>query len=234
MSLLHDFRMMLANYGLEHFNRYYATYKGVVVDNKDPEFIGRLMLKVTQVWGNDIHRYWAPSVGMPAGAKGLGLFMVPNVGDIVWVRFEAGDIRFPIWEYGPLTRAKTSIHAKTGHPDQAKAVVLQHTNGYRIVMDDVKKKIVIESGSLHMIIDGLTNSIRFESTTGVAIQPAVLGTTLVADLNELIADIGMIAGIVVPGASATLPIASSPQFAPLVAKWAAKFPLALSQIVKLQ
>lgn len=231
--------MTLAEYGLEAFFRYYAVYKGVVVDNKDPDFTGRLKLKVTQVWGNDVHDYWAPSRGMPSGGKGLGMFLIPNVGDIVWVSFQNGDMRFPIWEYGPLTKAKTSPHAKTGNPDQSKAVVLQHTNGFRVVMDDVKKRTTIETTKFRIILDDAANTIRFETASGLAIEPLVLGNTFVAAMAEFLADIGSIAGIPVPTATPaapgvpviTTPIGSAPNFAALVAKWATKWPTVLSKKV---
>ncbi len=223
MSMYHHLKMLLSDYGLESFFRYYAVYKGQVVDNKDPDFSGRLKLKVPQVWGNDVHEYWAPSRGMPSGGDGLGLFLIPNVGDIVWVSFQNGDMRFPIWEYGPLTKGKTSKYAKTGNPDQAKAVVLQHTNGYRVVMDAVKQCTTIETTKLRVILDDATNTIRFETSSGTAIEPAVLGNKLVADLIEFLADIGTIGAIPVPGSSPTLTLNASPVFASLVAKWSAKW-----------
>lgn len=231
MSVLPQLRALLLEYGLEAFFRYYAVYKGAVVDNKDPDFSGRLKLKVTQVWGNDVHDYWAPSRGMPSGGKGLGMFLVPNVGDIVWVTFQNGDCRFPIWEYGPLTKGKTSPHAKTGNPNQSKAVVLQHTNGYRVVMDDVKKRMTLETTKFRIILDDAANTIRFETASGLAIEPLVLGTQFTLAMAEFLTDIGTIAGITVPGASATLPISTSPMFAPLIAKWAAKWPTVLSKKV---
>ena len=87
------------NEELEESGKYYGIYKGVVANNKDPENLGRLQLKVPQICGEETYEYWAFPKGIFAG-NGIGAFWIPNDKDMVWVSFENGDPRYPIWEYG--------------------------------------------------------------------------------------------------------------------------------------
>jgi len=75
-------------------NRYFGKYRGTVSDNTDPTSRGRLKVKVPAVLG--YLEMWAmPCV--PYAGKGVGYYMLPEVGAGVWVEFEAGDASYPIW-----------------------------------------------------------------------------------------------------------------------------------------
>ncbi|MEQ8821025.1 MAG: phage baseplate assembly protein V [Sumerlaeia bacterium] len=85
--------------GLESFGLYYGRYRAIVHDNADPEALGRLRLKVPQVYGDDVPDYWAWPVGL-AGGDQKGVFDIPEVGAHVYVSFEFGRPRYPLWEAG--------------------------------------------------------------------------------------------------------------------------------------
>lgn len=74
---------------------FYGKYRGVVSDNKDPWKIGRLRAKVENVYGNKESGWALPSV--PYAGEGVGLFLIPPVGALVWIEFENGDPNYPIW-----------------------------------------------------------------------------------------------------------------------------------------
>jgi uncharacterized protein involved in type VI secretion and phage assembly len=81
------------NLGLEdnrHRGRYYGKYSGVVIDDNDPDKVGRLQVSVPAVWAG-AEPLWARPC-FPAGH-----FFTPVIGSKVWVEFEAGDPQFPIW-----------------------------------------------------------------------------------------------------------------------------------------
>ncbi len=80
---------------VEH--RYYGKYRGIVVDNADPEHLGRLMVKVPSVLGNQVVTGWATPCAPYGGELNQGTLFIPEVGAGVWVEFEAGDLEFPIW-----------------------------------------------------------------------------------------------------------------------------------------
>lgn len=74
-------------------NRYFGKYRGLVVDNIDPEHMGRLQVSVASIIG---YGAWAmPCV--PYAGEGVGMYLMPDVGTGVWVEFEAGDLSFPVW-----------------------------------------------------------------------------------------------------------------------------------------
>jgi hypothetical protein len=82
-------------------DRFYGKYRGKVVANIDPLFLGRLMVSVPAI--EAVANTWAmPCV--PYAGPGVGFYAMPPVGADVWVEFEAGDPSFPIWSgcfWGP-------------------------------------------------------------------------------------------------------------------------------------
>lgn len=75
--------------------RFFGKYRGMVVNNIDPQQIGRLMVQVPDV-GGLIPGSWA----MPCfafGGRQMGLWALPQIGSGVWVEFEQGDPDHPIW-----------------------------------------------------------------------------------------------------------------------------------------
>lgn len=114
--------------------KYFGKYKGFVHSNNDPENRGRLQVIVPQIYSEPFKKWALPS-GMFTGA-GIGSFFIPNEKDPVWVEFEGGDVRFPIWTYGWLRDADNP----DGSPD---VKVLQTTSGNRIELNDTEKSIAI-------------------------------------------------------------------------------------------
>ena len=78
--------------------RFYGKYRGLVVQNIDPEQIGRVMVQVPDVLGESLSSWAMPCV--PAAGIQAGTFIVPPMGSQVWVEFEQGDPTRPIWTGG--------------------------------------------------------------------------------------------------------------------------------------
>jgi uncharacterized protein involved in type VI secretion and phage assembly len=74
---------------------FYGKYRGVVFDNNDPWQIGRVQAKVEEIFGNDPSGWALPCV--PYAGKGVGLFLIPPKGALVWIEFENGNPDYPIW-----------------------------------------------------------------------------------------------------------------------------------------
>jgi hypothetical protein len=99
--------------------KYAFTYRAIVIDNDDPKKLGRLVLQVPELFGVDLVTDWAkPKNGYlsaknssannpqkppdrqvrdPSRDGDKGDFFVPDIGDGVWVDFEAGDPCRPLW-----------------------------------------------------------------------------------------------------------------------------------------
>lgn len=71
--------------------KYFGKYRGEVANNIDPLQLGRVQVGVPSVLGSGRLSWAMPCSPHP------GFFMVPAVGDKVWVEFEGGDVDYPIW-----------------------------------------------------------------------------------------------------------------------------------------
>ena len=83
--------------GLESLGRYYSIYRGVVVDNRDPEHLGRVKVTVPQF--DNVVAEWAYPLGQEGSIQTGFRYLTPKIGQIVFVQFECGDPLYPIWSY---------------------------------------------------------------------------------------------------------------------------------------
>jgi len=92
-----DLEKAVANLAQRVERRFYGKYRGLVVDNHDPESLGRLTLRVPSVLGPEVVTGWALPCVPYGGDRNQGFLCIPEPGAGVWVEFEAGDLEFPIW-----------------------------------------------------------------------------------------------------------------------------------------
>jgi hypothetical protein len=137
--------------------RYYGKYRGLVVENIDPEQIGRVLVQVPDVLGL-IPSSWAmPCV--PAAGIQSGIFVVPPIGSQVWVEFEQGDPDYPIWTggfWGLVADVPIFATAPPAIPP-GQNIVLQTTGQNMLMLSDapptpVTGGIVLKSVSGAMIV----------------------------------------------------------------------------------
>jgi hypothetical protein len=74
---------------------FFGKYRGTVVNNADPNSIGRVTVRCAEVLGDGESSWAMPCV--PVAGRRSGSFFVPEVGAAVWVEFEHGDPDYPIW-----------------------------------------------------------------------------------------------------------------------------------------
>src|SRR5712692_10467104 len=77
-------------------SRYYGKYRGLVIDNSDPQNLGRIRAKVPRLVG-ETELGWALPAFPYGGLSEQGLFLVPDVGAGVWIEFEEGHLSYPVW-----------------------------------------------------------------------------------------------------------------------------------------
>lgn len=92
-----DLERVVANLAQKIEHRFYGKYRGFVVDNADPENLGRLKLQVPSVLGDEVVTGWAMPCAPYGGMADQGFLFIPEVDAGVWVEFEEGDLEFPIW-----------------------------------------------------------------------------------------------------------------------------------------
>jgi hypothetical protein len=96
-------------FGIEGvFSRFYGIYVAIVEDVADPSSMGRIRVQVPALGQR---RAPADLWARPAtfgGSEGTGLFFAPNVGDKVWVSFEAGNPDKPVYFGGFMGNGKAA------------------------------------------------------------------------------------------------------------------------------
>jgi hypothetical protein len=211
IEVLQEFFDALRDFGLEYFKRYYASYRGFVYSTEDPENVGRLQLTIPQIYGEDPFKYWAKPKGIFSGNK-IGSFVIPNVGDGVWVEFENGDPQYPIWSYGWWADGEV--------PDGASpsVKVFQTTSGHRVEFNDDTNSIEIKQGtkSWNVVLNEIGISLVADKialgTIDTSKEAAVLGDTAVAKLEEVIDSISDICEAI---GKLTVPTALGPSGVPV-------------------
>lgn len=130
-------------HGLESLGKYYSAYRGYVVDNDDEDNLGRIQIKIPSVTHNKIHPTWAyPKTQW--GGKDYGMQLLPLKGEIVWIEFEHGDTRFPMWNFAHRTE-----NEKPEEFTSPKVYGFKSPKGQIIVIDDNDdvEKIIINHGN---------------------------------------------------------------------------------------
>lgn len=74
---------------------FFGKYRGKVENNLDPNQQGRVQISCPAVLGSGSLAWAMPCV--PYAGSQVGFFAAPPVGANVWVEFEGGDTRYPIW-----------------------------------------------------------------------------------------------------------------------------------------
>lgn len=92
-----DLEKAVANLAQRVERRFYGKYRGLVVDNHDPESLGRLTVQVPSVLGPEVVTGWAMPCVPYGGDPDQGFLCIPEPGAGIWVEFEEGDLEFPIW-----------------------------------------------------------------------------------------------------------------------------------------
>jgi uncharacterized protein involved in type VI secretion and phage assembly len=154
---------------------------GVVTDNKDPDKLGRVKVKIPRLSGED-ESNWARVISFMAG-KEMGGFFLPEVNDEVLVAFEYGDINIP-YVIGSLWNGKDSpplvnddgknnfriIKSRSGHvirlddtDGQEKIEIVDKSENNKIVIDTKEKKISIKSDK-DIEISAPSGKVKIEAT----------------------------------------------------------------------
>lgn len=169
--------------------RFYGKYRGLVVDNADPENLGRLKLQVPSVLGGAVATGWALPCVPYGGDADLGMLFIPEVGAGVWVEFEEGDLEFPIWVGAFWSKpGGNSELPKPNKPDGSEEANVQDPPSRKIIKtkkghtlqfedkDGEETVILIEAANGHVIA---------LDKDGIAITDGANGHKMVFDQNGI-------------------------------------------------
>jgi uncharacterized protein involved in type VI secretion and phage assembly len=165
----------------ERGDRIYEAVVGLVVDNKDPDKLGRVKVRFPTLSQQDTS-WWAPLAALGAGAS-RGWFFLPEIDDEVLVMFEHGDIRRPV-VLGALWNGKDLPPEKNGGGNERRVLVSRE--GSRVEFDDDKGTVTIEDGGkIGRIVISTENKITLEAKSGDLVLQAPAGelTVVAADCD---------------------------------------------------
>jgi Type VI secretion system/phage-baseplate injector OB domain len=172
-----------------HAGRFYGKYSGDVVEVADPHKTGRVKVSVPSVF-SDGHVVWA----RPCFASGH--FFVPPIGAKVWVEFEAGDTRLPIWvgtwypEGEPPPEALLDppdgrvVHTPSGHTVQfldtegSEKVLVRHKADSFVSIDEKGSVLAANNKGSFVYLNADAGEVTVTSEQGHMITLASAGITL--------------------------------------------------------
>lgn len=198
-----ELKKQIKTFGLESLGVYYGSYRGFIFDNKDPEKLGRVQLTVPQIFGKSENGddepldYWAWSKGIFAG-KNIGKYAIPNIGDMVWVSFEGGNPRYPIWEYGHFAKpgGVSDVPPEWEIDQDDPPVIMQTAAGHKVEFINKKgSELVRVTNKQGYLVELNKNGISLVVPTGKKInlgsldnaaEPALLGDKTETALNNIV------------------------------------------------
>lgn len=150
-----DFVDKLRIFGMEYYGKYYSFYPGVVVDNNDPEFRGRIKCEMPTLLGEKgVHAKWIPPFNMSLSGKDTGHLDVPYVGQLVNVGFFYGNKNQPFYIGGTYAKEELPEEFKQNYP-LVRGWVLKSKQKFLIDETDGKQKIaLINTDGTEIIFNG--------------------------------------------------------------------------------
>ena len=131
---------LLMERGTEALGRFYSFYRGMVVENEDPNHMNSLQVAIPEIQGGII--LWALPFGQHGGSKTGFKYLSPEIGDTVYVMFEYGNPSKPLWTYHGF--GLDQIPEELDGPNKMGIIT---PNGNLLVLDD-------SSGELNIFTNG--------------------------------------------------------------------------------
>lgn len=139
----------------------FGKYRGTVVNNVDPQQRGRLQVQVPAIYGSNALGWALPCV--PFAGRNAGFYAMPDIGALVWVEFEAGDIDYPIWS--------GCFWSEGDCPGQLPQVKIVKTAAATITLNDLNpaSPVTIETAGGQRLVLTATG-VRLESAGGAIVE----------------------------------------------------------------
>lgn len=145
----------------------HGVYTGFVTDNKDPENLGRVKVKVPII--DDQKELGWSRVSTFMGGDSRGALFIPEIGDEVIIAFLLGDIRSPIVIGSLWNNVEKPPEGKNDQNDIRK---IKTRAGHEVIFNDVKKDggITIKTSAGHQIqLDDKQKNIEIKTSSGAQV-----------------------------------------------------------------
>lgn len=122
-------------------NVQHALHYAVVCQNKDPENLERIKVRIPTLDGGDQDQtHWAQYVTTMEG-KEFGWYSLPDIDDVVIVMFVGGDIRQPVIVGGIWSKPDESPEPNEDGKNNFRGY--RSRSGHRLILDDSSKVKVV-------------------------------------------------------------------------------------------
>jgi uncharacterized protein involved in type VI secretion and phage assembly len=123
-------------------NTQYGLHYGVVCQNKDPDKLDRIKVRLPWLDGGDTDQtHWAQLM-TPMEGKKFGWYTLPDIDDVVVVMFIDGDISQPVIIGGVWSKPDNSPEPNEDGKNNFRGY--RSRSGHRLILDDSSKvKIVV-------------------------------------------------------------------------------------------
>lgn len=178
--------------------RFYGKHRGLVVDNADPQLLGRLRVQVPSVLGRDVVTGWALPCAPYGGDADQGFLFVPEVGAGVWVEFEEGDLEFPIWVGTFWSKpGDASEVPKPNDPDGTKQGSVQDPPSRKIIKTKKGHTLQFEDAEgseLVTLVEGVEGHVITLDANGVKVTDGKSGHEVTLDASGIVISDGANSG----------------------------------------
>jgi uncharacterized protein involved in type VI secretion and phage assembly len=169
-------RLLEGQAGQAHDGRIHDVVVGIVTNNKDPDGLGRVKVKLP--WmpeGNSIESDWA-RIATPMAGKSMGLMILPEIDDEVLVAFEHGDtarayVVGALWNGKDKPPLATDVAVKSGTVAQR---ILKTRTGHQVIFDDSSDKasitIIDKTGENKLFFDSMSGDVELKSKANMKID----------------------------------------------------------------
>lgn len=140
-----------------------GMFRGEVVNNIDPQQLGRVQITVPSVFGDNPLIWAMPCV--PYAGPGVGFFFIPPVGAKLWIMFEGGDPEYPVW-IGGYWDSSGDVPASPPIPDMK---VLKTDTATVTIVDGPGPSMVTIEGQGGMKIEMSATGIEITNGQGATV-----------------------------------------------------------------
>jgi hypothetical protein len=196
--------------------KFYGIHYGIVKGIEDPENLGRILVRVPEVYGP----YSGPRPALPKNSfsgKNFGTQCLPQIGEFVLVSFRNGDARTPHWEHGHWARGDKPKDFEASDtygfisPKQVKVLVRDEAGEVEVSLP-TGEFFKLNKDTITLQKGGVSKIEMTDKSIKVWDEVSVKGETLIGVLDEFLGLLSqegtLVPGVVTPTSVFGLPAAT--------------------------
>lgn len=130
---------------------YYGKYRAFVASVDDPEKRGRIRVLCPKLFGESLSRWCEPCI--PFSINKSGDYFPPRIGDFVWIEFEGGDVRYPIYTGGLWSANSLPTDESNTRVISWEGAIIAFKNGSVFINGKDLSKLFDRVGKIENILD---------------------------------------------------------------------------------